>query len=89
MSHITVTRPTEQELESLGVKDWPTWTCQVSSFEWRYDRPEICYITQGKATVRTPDGQVSFGQGDLVRFPQGLRCTWDVTEPVHKHYKFT
>jgi len=28
------------------------------------------------------------GAGDLVVFPQGLDCTWDVSAPVKKHYRF-
>ena len=31
---------------------------------------------------------VSFGKGDLVTFPQGLSCTWQVKKNVRKHYKF-
>jgi hypothetical protein len=25
---------------------------------------------------------------DIVRFPQGLKCTWTVSERIRKHYKF-
>ena len=31
---------------------------------------------------------VSFGAGDLVVFPEGLKCIWDIKSPVRKHYKF-
>ncbi|AGP40227.1 hypothetical protein SCE1572_40435 [Sorangium cellulosum So0157-2] len=26
--------------------------------------------------------------GDLVTFPAGLNCTWEVRSPVRKHYRF-
>jgi hypothetical protein len=38
----------------------------------------------------TPQGgeAVTVGQGDLVTFPDGMSCTWKVTKPVRKHYRF-
>ena len=29
-----------------------------------------------------------FGAGDLVTFPQGMDCTWEIGKAVRKHYKF-
>ena len=42
-----------------------------------------------KFTV-TPDGGESqhFQRGDLITFPQGMQCTWEITEDVEKHYDF-
>lgn len=34
------------------------------------------------------DEAVEIGAGDLVEFPAGMSCTWDVSETVDKHYKF-
>ena len=34
----------------------------------------------------TPTGTVEFAAGDLVRFPEGLSCTWTVVEKVRKRY---
>jgi uncharacterized protein len=31
---------------------------------------------------------VSFGVGDLVTFPAGLSCIWDVKKSLRKHYHF-
>jgi uncharacterized cupin superfamily protein len=31
---------------------------------------------------------VTFGQGDLVKFSEGLSCNWTVHEKVRKHYRF-
>lgn len=85
---IEVRKPTQQELNSLGVSSWPIWTCGVSTFDWHYDEKETCYLLEGRVTVEAEGRSVSFGKGDLVVFPQGLSCVWKVAEPVRKHYRF-
>jgi uncharacterized cupin superfamily protein len=85
---IEVRKPTQQELNSLGVSSWPIWTCGVSTFDWHYDETETCYLLEGRVTVEAGGKSVSFGKGDLVVFPQGLSCVWKVAEPVRKHYRF-
>ncbi len=88
MQPITITKPSAEALGELGVKNWPIWTCEVSTFDWHYDEKETCYLLEGEVTV-TAEGQgVTFGKGDLVIFPQGLDCVWDVTQAVKKHYRF-
>lgn len=79
----------EKKLQDLGVSEWDIWTKEVSRFPWRYDEQEICYILEGDVVV-TPDGgdPVRIGQGDLVTFPKGMSCVWEVREPVRKHYRF-
>ena len=81
--------PTEERLASLGVRTWPVWTCGVSEFPWSYDSRETCYLLEGDVTV-TPNGgtPVTFGAGDLVIFPAGMSCRWQVCKPVRKHYSF-
>jgi uncharacterized cupin superfamily protein len=85
---ITVRKPTEAETKQC--KSWPIWTCEKSTFDWDYTQTETCLILQGKVTVkdRPGSGAVSFGPGDLVIFPVGLKCIWQVIEPVKKHYNF-
>ncbi len=85
---IQVRQPTDAEIAKLGVFAWPIWTCGVSTFDWDYDAPEICYLLEGRVTVNTGTESVSFGKGDLVVFPQGLSCVWQVQEAVRKHYRF-
>ena len=41
-----------------------------------------------KLLTKAGGEEVSFGPGDLVIFPEGLDCIWDVKEPVKKHYQF-
>jgi len=90
MQEIRIERnPTEERLRELGVREWPVWTKEVSCFPWSYDASETCYFLEGDVIV-TPDGgdPVRVGRGDLVTFPAGMSCTWDVRDPVRKHYTF-
>lgn len=82
-------RPDAVKLQSLGVESWPIWSKEVSSFPWHYDSTETCYFLEGQVQV-TPDGgePVSMGKGDLVSFPAGMSCHWEVLTAVKKHYRF-
>ena len=87
---ILITSPCpENTFEELGIKSWPIWTCEESSFDWTYDDKETCYLIEGEVTV-TPEGgePVKFGSRDLVTFPAGMSCRWDVHKAVRKHYRF-
>ena len=84
---IEVKQPGKEELEGQGVFEWPIWEKEISRFDWHYDSEEICFLLEGRVEVTTPDGQaVTFGAGDMVRFPAGLSCTWDISVPVKKHF---
>lgn len=85
---IKVERLSKGELEQRGVSSWPVWEKGVSKFDWHYDNIEECYILEGKVAVETISGNVTFGKGDFVTFPNGLDCVWNVLEPVRKHYNF-
>ncbi|HPX87900.1 MAG TPA: cupin domain-containing protein [Methylophilaceae bacterium] len=89
MAKITVEKPSPEKLASLGVTRWPIWTKEVSEFPWSYSSQEIAYILEGEVTVIEEGGEaVSFGAGDLVTFPSGLSCTWQVKKALRKHYQF-
>ena len=86
---IQIEKPTEEKLEKLHVKAWPVWEKGVSEFPWEYDEPETCYLLEGEVVVTPENGTpVSFGKGDLVVFPTGLKCSWKITKAVRKHYRF-
>lgn len=85
---ITIEPITKDVADERGVFDWTIWESPVTTFDWSYNQEEHCYIVEGKVTVETPEGKVSFQVGDYVVFPQGLSCTWHVEEPVKKHYSF-
>ena len=80
--------PAQSRLDSLGVSKWPTWQKEVSTFDWIFFEREIAYILDGECVI-TPIGgaPVSFGKGDLVTFPAGLKASWQVVKPLHKHYR--
>jgi len=79
--------PDREELERRGVFLWEVWSKGVSVFPWTYDDREVCYLLEGEAEVTPAGGEpVSIGAGDLVTFPRGLSCTWEVRRPVRKHY---
>jgi uncharacterized cupin superfamily protein len=88
MSGIKVERLDPGKLEELGVKGWPIWTKEESTFDWHYDARETCLILEGEVTVKTDDGEISLGADDYVTFPQGLSCVWTVKKAVRKHYNF-
>ena len=88
MSQIVVEHnPAATRLESLGVSKWPTWSKEVSVFPWTFHEQEIAYILEGECVI-TPEGgaPVTFGKGDLVTFPAGMKANWEVKQPLHKHY---
>lgn len=88
LSGITVEKSDPKKVQALGAKQWPIWTKEPSTFDWHYDEKEVCVILEGAVTVKTGDGEISFGGGDLVVFPKGLDCVWNVKKTVRKHYKF-
>lgn len=85
---IIVEQLSEDELLRRGIRSWPTWESPVTRFDWYYEEQEQCYFTSGDVVVETPSGPVEIKEGNFVTFPKGLRCVWDVREPVKKHYKF-
>ncbi|GMI88652.1 hypothetical protein like AT4G10300 [Hibiscus trionum] len=84
------TNPPESKLSQLGIRQWPKWGCPPSKFPWTYSSKETCFLLEGKVKVY-PEGSndfVEIGAGDLVEFPKGMSCTWEVSVAVDKHYKF-
>ncbi len=90
MSKIELERaPSAARLKELGVVNWPTWSKEVARFPWTYSEAETCYFLDGDVIV-TPAGgaPVRIGKGDLVTFPAGMSCEWDIRAAVRKHYRF-
>jgi len=90
MAEIKIERnPGEHRLDELDVRSWPIWSKEASEFPWEYDTAEVCYILEGRVVV-TPDGgePVEIEVGDLVTFPRGMTCTWNITQAIRKHYHF-
>lgn len=90
MSEVTVEHnvPTVK-LDAMNVESWPIWEKEISTFPWEYDQSETCYILDGMARITlSSDEEITIQEGDLVHFPAGLSCTWEVLEPIRKHYIF-
>ena len=84
---ITVEKPDDAKIEEMSA--CPVWEKEASTFDWEYDREEICYLTEDAVSIRAEDGSVvEFGAGDLVTLPKGLKCVWEIREAVRKHYVF-
>lgn len=83
---VVVGKPSDEETATC--KTWPIWKCEQSTFDWQYTEKETCFLLEGKVTVTDDNDSVSFGAGDLVVFPNGLECTWNIQEAVVKHYNF-
>lgn len=89
MAEIKIERdPSEARLRELGVTGWPIWEKEASVFPWTYDVEETCYFLKGEVVV-TPEGgePVEMGTGDLVTFPAGMSCTWEIRKEVKKYYR--
>lgn len=86
---IEVRKPGEKELKDLNIKSWPIWEKEVSVFDWFYDEKETCLFLEGEVMIELSDNsKVKITKGDLVVFPKGLKCRWDIKKRVKKHYKF-
>ena len=87
---ILVTSPCpESTIAGLGIKSWPIWTCDVSTFDWVYEDKETCLLLEGEVMVTPEGGQpINFSAGVLVTFPERKFCRCDVHRAVRKHYRF-
>jgi uncharacterized cupin superfamily protein len=82
-------QPSLAYLNKLDVFNWPIWEKEISTFFWTYDDQETCYFLAGNVIVTPNGGQsVKMGKGDLVTFPAGMSCTWEIISDVKKHYCF-
>lgn len=85
---IEVKKLSSDEIRDMGIYQWPIWTKEKSTFDWYYDSVEKCLFLEGKVIVKTDTEEVEINKGDFVVFPKGLKCQWNVIEPVKKHYNF-
>ena len=79
---------TDNQIEELGVRQWPIWEKEISRFSYVYEEEDLCYFLEGLVVVETEQGAITIRKGDYITFPKGLSCVWDIKEPVRKHYLF-
>ena len=71
-----------------GIKSWPIWESESGNFLFNYNEKEICLIIEGEANIKTDAGESYFiKSGDLVEFPSGLSCKWQITKRIKKHFR--
>ena len=71
-----------------GIKNWSIWECEPSKFSWYYNEKEVCLLIKGEAIINTEEGDCyTIKSGDLVEFPEGLSCEWQVTKSIKKHFR--
>ena len=76
------------EIIKYGIKNWPIWECEPSKFSWSYNEKEICLIIEGEASIYMSEGKLIYlKSGDLVEFPKGLKCEWQITKKIKKHFR--
>ncbi|EKE03352.1 MAG: hypothetical protein ACD_20C00214G0022 [uncultured bacterium] len=85
MQKIIIVNPA---IEQLNISEWNIWSCDISKFDGEYLEEETCYFFEGDVVVETDFERVELKPGDLVTFPKGLKCVWDIRKPVRKAYKF-
>ena len=72
----------------IDFKNCSIWECPPSTFDWKYEQEEHCFIIEGRVSVIGSVNTVHIHPGDYVIFPKGLKCHWKVIKPVRKHYSF-
>jgi uncharacterized protein len=85
MQKIIVKKATDEEI--LESTRWPIWEKEPSTFDYKYNQEEICYIVEGEAIVKTDEEEINFKKGDIVIFPKDLTCKWHIKSKIKKHYQ--
>lgn len=82
-----ISRPSQEEIENLRLTSWKYWDCLPTSFEWEYDEQETAFLLEGSAEIILENGETfMISEGDLVYFPQGLKCKWKVLTSLKKRF---
>jgi len=85
MKPIVIKATDEQRVD---VQSWPVWEHDPDTFDYSYDDKEEFYVVEGRAKVTCEEGTVEFKAGDYVEMPKGLKCRWEITDKIVKHYRF-
>jgi uncharacterized cupin superfamily protein len=63
------------------------WTCQPGKFRIDFGRAEFIQLLAGVVTVTDAEGlSKTYRAGDAFVTPAGFSGTWDVIEPIKKHF---
>ncbi|MCJ2074252.1 cupin domain-containing protein [Methylobacterium sp. E-025] len=65
------------------------WTCRPGKFRIDFGRDEFIHLLEGVVTVTDAEGRSkTYRAGDAFVTPKGFSGTWDVIEPVRKHFTY-
>ncbi|MEW6256479.1 MAG: cupin domain-containing protein [Pseudomonadota bacterium] len=63
------------------------WTAEVGTWRVTYDEWEYCLVVSGRCVVTGDDGtRIEAGPGDAFVLEPGFTGTWQVLEPMRKHW---
>ncbi|GGF82423.1 cupin [Azorhizobium oxalatiphilum] len=63
------------------------WEASVGKWQVSYDEWEYCLIVSGRCIVTGDDGTtIEAGPGDAFVLEPGFKGTWEVVEPMRKHW---
>ena len=85
---ITIKEVSKLEIEKYNILSWSIWSCYISSFDWELSEGS-CLIIQGEVIIKTKLETITISAGDFIIFLKGLKCHWQVIQPIKKHYTFT
>ena len=87
MKKIQVNRPSDSRLQELNIRTWSKWESDQSTFDLEYIENEVAYIYEGKVKIKSNWEEIELGAGDLAVFPKGLKCKWEIIDPIKKVYR--
>lgn len=85
---IDIDRLDTEEIDDLGIEEWPVMEYDEEKLEWYSDKTEYCFIISGEATIISEFESITVRPGDFVTLPAGLECIWDVDTKIRKHYTY-
>ncbi|HSA32991.1 MAG TPA: cupin domain-containing protein [bacterium] len=87
---VTIEKLSDIEIQKRGIRQWPVWEKEISTFPWFYDSQEQCLFLDGEVVVTDSENGKKYHirRGDFVTFPAEMSCTWEVRQPIKKHYRF-
>nr|CAD1836950.1 unnamed protein product [Ananas comosus var. bracteatus] len=82
--------PPDSRLDELGVRQWPKWGCpRVNSVDVHGKGDLLPSGGEGEGLSRRARQRLRGDPGRRSRgVPRGMKCTWDVSVAVDKHYNF-
>ncbi len=79
----------DERKQELGLENWPVWSREVSKFDWSYSSTETGFLIKGELILHLSGKKtVELSAGDLVQFPAGLDCSWEILADLEKFYSF-